>query len=149
MKGDQNKLEFIDRSGQKHLVIPSSCNLETVLHYPHTPGILKDIIKKVCWQFRVELTIGKLVMSPNLEPAFVAVLLAWEVEVAYPEEDKTSSLPSRIMDSLLMTVVVFFCLWQRIKISMSVTEPDSRICLFHSVYCLGFTQIFNSTVLRP
>ena len=92
MKDDRKKIKVIDREGQKILVIPSSCNLENVFQNSYIPGIMKDILKKVLWQYRVEYTVERAVMSPNLVPTWIATLLAWDVEVAYPEQEKTSSL---------------------------------------------------------
>jgi CO/xanthine dehydrogenase FAD-binding subunit len=82
-----------EKKGTFH-ILPAPAPLQSALEHPRLPEIFKSILGRTPWQWRNEITIERSIKTTNLLPQWVAALLAFDTEISFRGDDRTTPLKS-------------------------------------------------------
>lgn len=72
----------------KSLILGAKASLQMVYEFPECPDILRNTLRKwTVWQKRVEFSVERVVLSPNLAPQLIAALFALGAQVVFDIDD--------------------------------------------------------------
>lgn len=79
--------------GKQILSVGAKASLQDVYECQECPQIMREALRRwVVWQKRVEYTVDRVVLSPDLAPQWIATLLAFGAHVVFNENNHESSL---------------------------------------------------------
>lgn len=76
------------------LAVPAGASLQTLYEHRACPQLLRDVLGAwLSWQHRVDMTVGQVLLSPNLAPGLIAALLALDARIVREQgEDEKATL---------------------------------------------------------
>lgn len=97
MEKVQTELTVIESDQVEYLQLPAQSTLEDLYQHHRCPTILHSALHKVVWQCRVEYSMERVILSPNLAPSWLAALLALGAEISFSEPGMTGLLEEYLL----------------------------------------------------